>query len=114
MNNNRINSAYVSLKDHRSLFRKNRGVAQISFQCQHESNVAETNIMFRKGVARGILWAFRYMQDFIIIALCIAAIGFLFPWLESLPAAIIDDFSNSGIESEFSEVIDRYYEVIQS
>jgi hypothetical protein len=68
-------------------------------------------LAIRNTVAEGVLWVSAHFQDFIIIALCIAAISFLFPFLENL---LDIDVSTHEVELEVLLASKRLHEVIQS
>jgi hypothetical protein len=68
-------------------------------------------LAIRNTVAEGVLWVSAHFPDFIIVALCIAAISFLFPFLENL---LDIDVSTHEVELEVLLASKRLHEVMQS
>lgn len=104
-----IQPANADQKDHNHLLRKIKIAQQISLE-KRQNDPAQ--IMLRNGYANGFLWVLWNMHDFLIVALCIAAIGFLFPYLESLVDRL--DVATEDVEFEIAEKIKRYHEVLRA
>jgi hypothetical protein len=90
---------------------RKRSILQVCLTSHGGTDHELPYLAIRNTVAEGVLWVSAHFQDFIIVALCIAAISFVFPFLENL---LDIDESPHEVELDFLLASKRLHEVMQS